>query len=208
MNPTHQDTQDDEDAAWLRACARGERAAFARLYRRHQPRLMRFLWRFVPRAELAEEIVNEAMWIAWTRAASFRGDARVRTWITGIAYHCMLRARRDGPPAAEVSQSELGDFDFDGLPAAHDRGDHAEARDWLQRGLAALPEEQRLTMELAYLMGENCEDIATIMGCPVGTVKARMFHARVRLRNTLPALGGDAGREPAGAHRAQERRHG
>ncbi len=197
-------SDDAEDAAWLQACARGERAAFACLYRRHQPRLMRFLWRFVGRAELAEEIVSEAMWIVWTRAASFRGDARVGTWITGIAYHCMLRAQRDGPPAAEVSESELGETGFDTLPAAADRAERAEARDWLHRGLAALPEEQRLTMELAYLMGENCEDIATIMGCPVGTVKARMFHARIRLRNTLPALGGEAGAEA----RARERKHG
>ena len=39
-------------------------------------------------------------------------------------------------------------------------------------------------------MGESCEDIAAIMGCAVGTVKARMFHARMRLRHVLPALGG------------------
>ena len=65
------------------------------------------------------------------------------------------------------------------------------ARDWLSQGLNSLPEEQRVTLELAYFMGESCEDIAAIMGCAVGTVKARMFHARVRLRNVLPALGGD-----------------
>ena len=43
-------------------------------------------------------------------------------------------------------------------------------------------------------MGESCEDIAAIMGCAVGTVKARMFHARVRLRTLLPALAGSEGK--------------
>ena len=47
-------------------------------------------------------------------------------------------------------------------------------------------------MELAYFLGQSCEEIAAIMNCATGTVKARMFHARLRLRNTLPALGGDA----------------
>jgi RNA polymerase sigma-70 factor, ECF subfamily len=191
MSPESEDTQ---DAAWLHATARGERAAFARLYRRHQPRLMRFLWRFVSRPELAEEIVNDTMWLVWTRAHAFRGEAKVRTWITGIAYRCMLRALRDGPPPAEVNASSLDDFSFDALPGPPGRDATIETRDWLSRGLAALPHEQRVTLELAYYLGESCEDIAAIMGCPVGTVKARMFHARVRLRNTLPALGG----EPAG----------
>lgn len=189
MSPESEDLQ---DVAWLHATARGERAAFAQLYRRHQPRLMRFLWRFVSRVELAEEIVNDTMWLVWSRAHAFRGEAKARTWITGIAYRVMLRALRDGPPATEVNASSLDDFSFDALPGPPGRDATAEARDWLQRGMSNLPHEQRVTLELAYFMGESCEDIAAIMECPVGTVKARLFHARVRLRNTLPALGGEA----------------
>lgn len=187
--PMTSESEDLQDTTWLHATARGERASFARLYRRHQPRLMRFLWRFVSRPELAEEIVNDTMWLVWTRAHAFRGEAKVRTWITGIAYRVMLRALRDGPPATEVNASSLDDFSFDTLPGPPGRD--AETHDWLQRGMSALPREQRVTLELAYFMGESCEDIAAIMECPVGTVKARLFHARVRLRNTLPALGGE-----------------
>lgn len=185
------DDTDLQDLAWLRATARGERAAFESLFRRHQPRLLRFLWRSVPRIELAEEIVNEAMWVVWRQAGSFRGESRVRTWITGIGYRCMLRALRDGPPAIELNESGLPDFSLDDLPGSDSDETRRMQRDWLAQGLKTLPEEQRLTLELAYLLGESCEGIADIMGCPVGTVKARMFHARVRLRNVLPALGGD-----------------
>jgi RNA polymerase sigma-70 factor, ECF subfamily len=189
MTP-HGEPADLQDLAWLRATALGDRAAFERLYRRHQPRLLRFLWRFVSRPELAEEIVNDALWVVWRKAADFRGDAKVRTWITGIAYRCMLRALRDGPSADEVNESGLMDFSLDAVPASLADDQRREARDWLAQGLKTLPEEQRVTMELAYMLGESCEDIAAIMGCAVGTVKARMFHARVRLRNVLPALGG------------------
>jgi RNA polymerase sigma-70 factor, ECF subfamily len=65
-----------------------------------------------------------------------------------------------------------------------------ETRDWLQHGMNQLPMEQRLTLELAYHMGHSLEEIAAITDCPVGTVKARMFHAREKLRLFLPTLGG------------------
>jgi RNA polymerase sigma-70 factor (ECF subfamily) len=47
-----------------------------------------------------------------------------------------------------------------------------------------------MVMEFSYLMGHSCEEIATIMQCPVNTVKTRMFHAREKLRRSLPRLAG------------------
>jgi RNA polymerase sigma-70 factor, ECF subfamily len=195
--PAPADTLDLQDLAWLRATAQGDRVAFERLYTRHQPRLLRFLWRHVSRPELAEEIVNDALWVVWRQAASFRGEAKVRTWITGIAYRCMLRALRDGPSSAEINASGLMDFDLDGVADSADDAERREVRDWLAQGMKTLPADQRITLELAYLLGESCEDIAAVMGCAVGTVKARMFHARVRLRNVLPGLGGMVPAGPA-----------
>jgi RNA polymerase sigma-70 factor (ECF subfamily) len=69
-------------------------------------------------------------------------------------------------------------------------GDSHDMRDWVAQGLQTLPIEQRIALELAYFMGHSCEEIAAITDCPVSTVKARMFHARERLRKTLPSLGG------------------
>jgi RNA polymerase sigma-70 factor (ECF subfamily) len=66
----------------------------------------------------------------------------------------------------------------------------AEISDWVAHGLTQLPIEQRLTLELAYTMGYSLEEIAAITEAPVGTVKARMFHARQKLRQCLPAIGG------------------
>jgi RNA polymerase sigma-70 factor (ECF subfamily) len=73
-----------------------------------------------------------------------------------------------------------------------DPGAQIEVQDWLTQGLNRLPLDQRLTLELAYHMGHSLEEIAALTDTPVGTVKARMHHARRKLRKHLPALGGTA----------------
>ncbi len=74
-----------------------------------------------------------------------------------------------------------------------------ELRDWLIQALEQLPMEQRLAVELCYELGYSCEEISTIMGCPVNTVKTRLFHARAKLQKLLPVLSGSAApAEPRG----------
>jgi RNA polymerase sigma-70 factor, ECF subfamily len=185
----------DADPQWLRATAAGDRAAFAQLYRHHHRRLSRFLLRFTPRRDLVDDVINDTMWIVWCKAAEFRGDSKVSTWVTGIAWRCMLKALREHGAAFDGATTTMEEPDLEPGAPVHDERLVREQRDWIARGLQALPQDQRVTIELAYFMGESCEDIATIMGCAVGTVKARMFHARVRLRTLLPALGGQSNGE-------------
>lgn len=183
------------DLEWLRGVARGDRVAFERLYLHHHGRLARFLARHTARRDLVDEIVNETLWAVWLGAKDFRGDAKVATWIIGIAYRRLLKALRDRPEPFEpsaVAEDLAGDAG---------EAERRELRDWVRSGLQALPPEQRMTMELAYYLGQSCEEIAAIMDVAVGTVKARLFHARLRLRNTLPALGGEAPAEARGTRR-------
>jgi RNA polymerase sigma-70 factor (ECF subfamily) len=181
------------DRADLQAVARGERAALERLYRRHVPRLCAFLQRHCGRADLVEDAVNKTMWAVWTQAARFRGDSLVSTWITGIAYRSLLKLLRDTGAPLERNETQLSEAEL----AERDAGEPAEAphdmlelRDWLAKGLHQLPEDQRRTLELAYFGGLSCLEIAALMGCAEGTVKARLFHARVRLRSLMPQIGG------------------
>ena len=180
---------DAVDRAALQAAATGDRAAFEQLYRRYFPRLARFLRRFNDRSDLIEDVINKTMWAVWNQAAGFRGDSKVGTWITGIAYRSMLKALRDGAPHAEVAEPCADDETAEPNDGASAQS-RQELRDWVDKGLRLLPEDLRTTMELAYLMGLSCAEIATVMHCAEGTVKARMFHARLRLRNLMPALGG------------------
>jgi RNA polymerase sigma-70 factor (ECF subfamily) len=103
----------------------------------------------------------------------------------GIAYRRALRELRN------ARQSRTADSRLREDGEAHcDDSQQLDLQDWVARALRDLPEEQRLTLELAYFMGHSCEEIAAITHCPVGTVKARMFHAREKLRRVLPALEG------------------
>ena len=174
----------ERDSALLLAIAAGDRRALEELYLSFHRRLARFLSRFTPRYENVEEIINDTFLVVWQSAKDFRNASQVSTWIIGIAYRTALKSfRRQKNHAGARS---LEDYPEQTVDPTLD----AEMHDWLNHGLSRLPMEQRLTLELAYHMGHSLEEIAAITDCPVGTVKARMFHAREKLRQYLPALSG------------------
>jgi RNA polymerase sigma-70 factor (ECF subfamily) len=176
------------DRELLRLVAAQDSRALERLYVEYYRRLLQFLSRLSSRREALDEAINDTFWIVWRKADEFRGDSRVSTWIMGIAWRCALKClRRNSDSSAEVLARSMPAE----LPVA-EAFVVEERSEWLAQGLATLPLEQRATLELAYFVGHSCEEIASIMDCPVNTVKARMFQARIKLRNLLPKLGGFA----------------
>lgn len=176
------------DRALLQRMATGDRAALATLYRDYHGRLCRFLSRLTRHPDIIEEVVNDCFWVAWRQAGEFRGDARVSTWLMGIAYRCGLKAlRRQGGELID----ELTDETMLPDGAADPSEDH-ELRDLLGKALGHLSADQRVVVELVYGVGHSLNEVAAIIQCPVGTVKARLFHARMKLLNVMPALSGDA----------------
>jgi RNA polymerase sigma-70 factor (ECF subfamily) len=180
-----------QEAQLLRRVAQQDKRALEELYISYHRRLSRFLLRLAPRHDFAEEVINDTFWVVWCKAADFRGASRVSTWILGIAYRHALHALREERRAGIPAHAQPAD------DCSTDPGDSRDTQDWIARGLNLLPDEQRLTIELAYFLGHSCEEIAAITECPVGTVKARMFHAREKLRLTLPSLGGTASGLPS-----------
>lgn len=177
----------DRELELLRRIVLRDRDAFRDLYLMYHRRLARFLMRMSLSHETVEEVINDTLWTVWQKSPDFRGASRVSTWIVGIAYRRALKSLRQARSARVPVTDEFvdmaGDVDIEG---------GNEVRQWLERALAELPLEQRMVMEFAYLMGNSCEEIAAIMHCPVNTVKTRMFHAREKLRLSLPRLAGGA----------------
>jgi RNA polymerase sigma-70 factor (ECF subfamily) len=174
------------DRDLLRAVADGDARALEHLYLEYHRRLLQFLSRVSSQREALEEAINDTFWIVWQKAREFRGGSRVSTWIMGIAWRCAMKAlRRNNDSSAEAFANSIP-----AEPPVAETLLIEERGEWLERGLATLPMEQRATLELAYFVGHSCEEIAIIMACPVNTVKARMFQARIKLRNLLPKLGG------------------
>lgn len=174
---------DVQELQLLRRIARQDRDAFKELYCIYHRRLLRFVLRMTSRHDLAEEVVNDTLWVVWKKAGDFRAASQVSTWILGIAYRQTLSSSRRMPTA--VSEVNLEGYD---APVADDLQARAETREWIDHGLAQLPLEQRMVLELTYYLGHSCEEIALIMDCPVNTVKTRMFHARRKMKIGLSQL--------------------
>ncbi len=172
----------------LTRIAQGDARAFAELYGVYHRRLVRFLRRFTRRYDIAEEIINDTLWVVWRKAADFRGDSLVSTWIMGIAYR---RAMKTLQRSAE--RVNAGSSSAQSEESQSDRAQsNVELHECLERALAQIPFEQRMVLELTYYLGHSCEEVAEIMDCPVNTVKTRMFHGRAKLRALLPQISGQS----------------
>lgn len=181
----------DADAELLRAVTRGDRRALRQLYTTYHRRLIRFLMRVTRDTQLSEEILNDTMWVVWRNAASFREESRVSTWITGIAYRRALKSlatQRRHAPGHNRSLDDKNEFEADAAMAVS-FAEQLETSDWIETAMAQLSPEHRMTLELAYFMGETCEAIAQISDCPVGTVKTRLHHARIHMQRHLARAG-------------------
>jgi RNA polymerase sigma factor (sigma-70 family) len=156
--------------------------AFERLYRIYQPRLARFLINLLKRPQLVEEVLDDTMMVVWQTAASFRGTSKLSTWVFAIAYRKALKARAKWPDAVEDDERDTR--------ASNDPAPDAELelsgiRTALVSAMDQLSPEQRAVVDLTYFHELGYREIAEILGCPVDTVKTRMFHARRRLRQAL-----------------------
>jgi RNA polymerase sigma-70 factor (ECF subfamily) len=119
----------------------------------------------------------------WRKAGTFEGKARVSTWVFAIAYRKALKALKRRAPFVDTTMTEEPPGPDDPERDAM----QVQARSELRRALATLPPEQRAVVELTYYHDYAYPEIAQILGCPVDTVKTRMFHARRKLRLLIDA---------------------
>jgi RNA polymerase sigma factor (sigma-70 family) len=180
-------TLEEDDLILIRRVAAKDRQAFETLYHRYARRLYGYLAKFIRQPEVVEEVLNDVMLVLWQNASRFDNTSRLSTWILGIAHHKALKAlaRSSKPPAdALPTTPEWSDReDPEGVVIRQELG-HI-----LTRALDALPPEQRAVVELTFYHGCSYREVAAITGCPVNTVKTRMFHARRRLVQLLARLG-------------------
>lgn len=173
----------------MKMIAAGDRHAFDSLYRSYFHRLRRFLDRMTHSVATIEEIVNDTMLVVWRRAASFDGSCKVSTWIFAIAFRTALKA---------VKYLEEPLY-FDEMLHAGDEAQEPESQlsrkemqQQVEHAVRSLPFEQRIVVSLTYYHGADYSEIAQIMGCPLNTVKTRMFLARKRLKDVLGSQWGEA----------------
>jgi len=172
---------DEEEMGLVVAVRARDLRAFEQLYRRYQPRLGRFVDTLVRRPPLVEEVVNDTLMVLWQKAGDFTGASRLSTWLFAIAYRKAVRARtRDDMPADDAGVAEEADGATPDAVLSQDRTHRA-----LRHAMAGLSAEHRAVVDLTYFHEIGYREIAEILGCPVDTVKTRMFHARRHLRRAM-----------------------
>ena len=168
----------------------GDRAAFATLYEHFAPRLKAYLMRLGTAEDVAEELAQESLIIAWRRAASFDPvQASVATWLFTIARNKRIdRLRREKRPEFDPADPAL----VPDAPPAPDAGlDAARDEGRLRTALQSLPDEQVHLLRLAFFSDLSHRDIAEKEQLPLGTVKSRIRLALAKLKAQL-----DGGEKP------------
>jgi len=160
------------DTRLIRAIAQEDRGAMAHLYDIYYPRLHRFLAGMLQDLELVPEVINDVMMIVWQKAAGFRMQSQVSTWIFGIAYRRALDSIRKHKRYREVLDEAPKEAPIDGS-----LNESLAFRD-LNVFMKALTPEQMAVAKLTFEFGYSYPEIAEILQIPVNTVKTRMFHAR------------------------------
>ena len=176
------------EGLWIAQIARGDRAAFERLYGAYQRPLFRYFLHFVHTTETAEELTDDVLVEVWKNASRFHGRSKPSVWVFGIAYHkAMDVLRRRKPPVVDLHAIES--VPDEQRPAPETAAIRESVRGEVAAALATLSAEHRAVLVLTFGHGYGYAEIAQIVGCPVNTVKTRMFYAKKRLKETLERRG-------------------
>jgi RNA polymerase sigma-70 factor, ECF subfamily len=198
-DPHEADDARISDATLIGRTAAGDRLAFERLVRRHQPAVLRFARALAHDETDAEMALQETFLAAWRAAGRFRYDAAARIWLLSIARHAIYRRHRRwaDDPAPFVSLRELGKAAGWGIEdeAFIDRLVDPEA---LAAALASLSPEDREALILRELEGLSPDEAAGVAGLSEGTARNRLHRARLRLMTKLREDSGDRDREDRG----------
>ncbi len=181
-DPSHADLE-PTDADLLAAHVAGDDRAFTVLMERHADRLWSIAIRVMHNREDAADALQDAMISAFRRADSFRGDAKVTTWLHRIVLNaCFDRLRRrQARPSVPLPD------EADRAPELTARDDPAaeavrsSLADEVNRALGKIGADQRAALVLVDLEGYSVEQAAGILGCAPGTVKSRCSRGRARL---------------------------
>ena len=177
-------TASDTDQQLVQRAQRGDLRAFDLLVLKYQGRIAALVSRYVSDASEVKDVTQEAFIKAYRALGKFRGDSAFYTWLYRIAAnaaknHLVAKGRR---PGADATIEDAEGYDEGGSllesasPEALAMG--GELAEVVESALNALPDELKAALMLREFDGLSYDDIADVLGCPVGTVRSRIFRAR------------------------------
>ena len=178
----------DSDWMLVERCQSGDKRAFELLVVKYQRRIQRLIGRMVRDVDLVEDIAQETFIRAYRALHQFRGDAQFYTWLYRIAVNTakksLLELKRD--PTVSESYFKTDDDDetkSHGIEPTSDETPESlyaasEIAAVVNAALQELPEDLRQAVTLREIEGLTYEEISSVMNCPIGTVRSRIFRAR------------------------------
>jgi RNA polymerase sigma-70 factor (ECF subfamily) len=175
----------------IRKARNGDQDAFAELVKLHERFVFNLAVRTLGNPDEAADAAQEAFIRAWTALPEFREQSQFRTWLYRIVLNlCLNRVPRLRRELNDLTHEEM--IDLPGNPSG--AGDPVasleqnELRAHLHRQIDRLPEQYRLLVSLRYQHELSYDEIASLLGLPVGTVKTGLFRAKARLREALSVV--------------------
>ncbi len=173
----------------------GDKQAYNLLVLKYQNRVTNLVARYVKNSGDVADVTQEAFIKAYRALPNFRGESAFYTWLYRIAVNSAknyLVSQSRKPPANDVDADEA-EF-YEGGEVLHEMASPEkklltkEIETVLLGAVAKLPEDLRMAITLREMEGMSYEDIATVMECPVGTVRSRIFRAREAVDNAIRPL--------------------
>lgn len=186
------------DQQLVERAQRGDKHAFELLVAKYQRRLGRLISRFVRNAAEAEDVTQDAFIKAYRALPAFRGDSAFYTWLYRIGIntaknHLVAQGRRV-PTSTPLDADEAEEFEDAALlhevATPENELMSKQVVEVVNASLQELPDDLRTALTLREIEGLSYEEIATVMDCPIGTVRSRIFRAREAIAaNLRPLLG-------------------
>ncbi|MET1006452.1 MAG: RNA polymerase sigma factor SigM [Propionibacteriaceae bacterium] len=198
VDGSRRDLTDHTDAELLQAHVEGHPDAFSLLVSRHRDRLWAIALRTMRNPEDAADALQDAYISAFRRAASFRGEALVTTWLHRVVVNaCLDRIRANKSRAAEPLPEDADRHGDLASGAVADPLELQEDRSEVAAALGQLNADQRAALVLVDMEGYSVDEAARMLGCAPGTIKSRCARGRARLVPLLahlrsPDAGGEA----------------
>jgi RNA polymerase sigma-70 factor (ECF subfamily) len=189
-------TEREKDHSLVQRVQRGDKVAFEMLFTKYQRRVSRLVSRFVRSDAEVEDIVQESFIKAYRALGSFRGDSAFYTWLYRIAVNTaknyLVAASKRPISLTQFEKNDDDDFEED-----HFMSDAAtpeselitkQIAETVNKTMNELPADLREAIMLREIEGMSYEDIADSMGCPIGTVRSRIFRAREAISQKIKPM--------------------
>ena len=191
VKPANAVNADDQDL--IAECLDGSTDAFGQLVVRYQNRLYNTLVHITGSADDARDVAQDAFVHAFQKLGTFRGQSAFYSWLFHIAVNAAVSRKRKSrrfTASIDAARENAGIEPTDTHPIAQPSYplEVAERQALVRQGLAQLSEEFRTALVLKEIEGLKYDEIAEIVGCPIGTVRSRIHRARIELREKLEIL--------------------